>query len=425
MAVTDGGAARVGSRACDDARMSRRGTRDRTPASTLLDPLGQPWPETGPPRRIAVLGSTGSIGRQTLEVADWLGAEVTALAAGRDVDGLLAQVERFRPALVSCAPEVADRVRAGLPAHTRLVPGAEGAREVATADVDSVVAAIPGFRGLGSVRAALAAGRHVALATKEAMVCAGPLVWREARAAGGRLTPVDSEHAGLYQALVGEAWEGVATLVLTASGGPFREGPADLSRVTPEQALRHPTWQMGPKVTIDSATLFNKGLEVIEASVLFDVELERIEVVVHPESIVHALVRFHDGSVKAQLGPHDMRLPILYALAAPERPSVPLAPLPLTGTLSFFAPDLGRFPCLALAYEAGRRGGTAPLVLNAADEVAVEAFVAGRLRFDAIPDVLERTLAAVPAADLSWDVLDEIDAAARSAAAEAVTAVAS
>lgn len=365
-----------------------------------------------------MLGSTGSIGVQTLDVAAWLGAEVQALAAGRNAALLLAQVERWRPALVSCDEEVADEVRRGLPAGTRLVTGAEGLREVATADVDAVVAAVPGFRGLDPVRAALRAGRHVALATKEAMVCAGALVWREAEAGGARITPVDSEHAGLYQALVGEPRDAVAGLVLTASGGPFREGPADLSRVGPEEALAHPTWRMGPKVTIDSATLFNKGLEVIEASVLFDIDVDRIDVIVHPESIVHALVRFRDGSVKAQLAPHDMRLPILYALAAPERPPTPLEPLPLTGTLRFFEPDLERFPCLGLAYEAARRGGTAPLVANAADEVAVAAFLDRRLPFDAIPEVVERTMERVPTSALAWDVLDEVDAAARRAASE-------
>ncbi|MBA2665846.1 MAG: 1-deoxy-D-xylulose-5-phosphate reductoisomerase [Trueperaceae bacterium] len=386
----------------------------------FLDPLGQPWPAGGPPRRLSVLGSTGSIGRQTLEVASWLGAEIRALAADRDVETLLAQVERWRPALVRCHRDVEDAVRRGLPPGTALVTGEAGLVEAATLDVDAVVAAVPGFSGLAPVRAALAAGRHVALATKEAMVCAGPLVWREARSRGGRLTPVDSEHGGLYQALVGERAAGVAGLVLTASGGPFREGPRDLSGVTPEQALAHPTWRMGAKVTIDSATLFNKGLEVIEAHALFEIDLDRVEVIVHPESIVHALVRFRDGSLKAQLGPHDMRLPILYALAAPERPAVPLAPLALTGTLRFFEPDLERFPCLALAYEAGRRGGTAPLVANAADEVAVAAFLGGLLPFDAIARVIERTLDGVAPAELHWDVVDEVDAEARRVADEAV-----
>jgi 1-deoxy-D-xylulose-5-phosphate reductoisomerase len=392
------------------------------PPDTLAprDPLGQPWPSQEGPRRVSVLGSTGSIGVQTLDVAAWIGASVRGLAAGRDVERLLAQVERWRPELVSCAPEVADVVRRSLPRGTRLVTGEAGTCEVATLDVDTVVAAIPGFAGLAPVRAALAAGRHVALATKEAMVCAGSLVWLEARTGGGRITPVDSEHGGLYQALLGESWDGVARLVLTASGGPFREGPADLSRVTPEQALAHPTWRMGAKVTIDSATLFNKGLEVIEASELFGVRLDRVEVVVHPESLVHAIVRFRDGSLKAQVGPHDMRLPILYALSAPERPAVPLEPLPLIGTWRFFAPDLERFPCLALAYAAGEAGGTAPLALNAADEVAVAAFLSRRLPFDRIPAVIERTLESVERLPLTWDVVTEADAAARRTAASIV-----
>ncbi len=296
---------------------------------------------------------------------------------------------------------------------------------MATLDADTVVAAIPGFRGLAPTRAALRAGRHVALANKEAMVCAGALMWADARASGARLTPVDSEHAGLYQALLGEPWEGVASLVLTASGGPFRLAPADLDAVTPAQALDHPTWRMGPKVTVDSATLFNKGLEVLEAAFLFGLSLERVEVVVHPQSLVHALVRFFDGSVKAQIGPHDMRLPIQYALEAPHRPPVPLEPLPLEGTWTFHAPDVDRFPALALAFEAGRRGGDASVRLNAADEVAVEAFLAGRLRFTGIARVLEAALAhALPEAP-TWETLDGVDAEARALAREAVAREAS
>ncbi len=381
-----------------------------------LDPLGQPWAAPVPCRRITVLGSTGSIGTQTLEVAAWAGHRVVGLAAGRRVDLLLEQARRWRPALVACDDDVADRVAPQLPAGTRLVTGSEGLVEVAQADADSVVAAVPGFRGLAPVRAALEAGRHVALATKEAMVCAGALVWRAARASGGRLTPVDSEHAGLYQVLVGEPREGLEQVVLTASGGPFREGPADLAQVTPAQALAHPTWRMGPKVTIDSATLFNKGLEVLEAAALFELPLDRIEVVVHPQSLVHALVRFRDGSIKAQVGPHDMRLPILYALEAPERPPLPLDPLPLNGRWDFEPPDTRRFRCLALAYEAGRRGGSAPLALNAADEVAVAAFLAGGLRFDRIADVIEHVLEATwPELD-SWAALPEADAEARALA---------
>jgi 1-deoxy-D-xylulose-5-phosphate reductoisomerase len=261
---------------------------------------------------------------------------------------------------VACDAEVAGEVEGQLPPGTRLVAGPAGVEEVAALEADTVVAAIPGFRGLAPVRAALRAGRHVALANKEAMVCAGPLMWAEAEAHGARLTPVDSEHAALYQALLGEPPEGVERLVLTASGGPFRRAPADLSTVTPAQALDHPTWRMGPKVTIDSATLFNKGLEVLEAAFLFRLPLARIEVVVHPQSLVHGLVRFRDGSIKAQVGPHDMRLPIQYAITAPARPPVPLEPLPLAGEWTFEAPDTERFPALALAYAAGEAGGDAP-----------------------------------------------------------------
>jgi 1-deoxy-D-xylulose-5-phosphate reductoisomerase len=384
------------------------------------DPLGQPLPDAVGPQRLVVLGSTGSIGTQTLDVAAWQGHEVVGLVGGRRADELVAQAHRWRPAAVSCAAEVADAVRPRLPAGTRLLVGDAGALEVAAMDADVVVAAIPGFRGLAPTRAALRAGRHVALANKEAMVCAGGLVWAEAQAHGARLTPVDSEHAGLYQTLLGEPLEGVAALVLTASGGPFRTGPADLTAVTPEQALAHPTWRMGPKVTVDSATLFNKGLEVLEAAFLFRLPLDRIEVVVHPQSLVHALVRFRDGSVKAQLGPHDMRLPIQYALHAPERPPVPLAPLPLEGTWTFERPDTDRFPALAAAYAAGRLGGDAPLRLNAADEVAVEAFLAGRLPFPGIATVLVDALEHATARTPGWDDLDAVDAEARALAREAV-----
>ena len=385
-----------------------------------LDPLGQPFPPAPAVRRLVVLGSTGSIGTQTLDVAAWHGYEVAGLAAGRRVDDLVAQAWRWRPRLVACDAEAAAGVADRLPPGTRLVTGAAGVDEVASLDVDTVVAAIPGFRGLAPVRAALRAGRHVALANKEAMVCAGALMWDEARAHGGRLTPCDSEHAALYQALLGEPPEGIEGLVLTASGGPFRTAPADLSTVTPGQALDHPTWRMGPKVTIDSATLFNKGLEVLEAAFLFRLPLARIEVVVHPQSLVHGLVRFRDGSVKAQVGPHDMRLPIQYAIAAPARPPVPLAPLPLRGSWTFEAPDTARFPALALAYAAGEAGGDAPIRLNAADEVAVEAFLAGRLPFTGIPAVIEAVLTTAEPAAPTWDALVAIDAEARAAAHAAV-----
>lgn len=366
-------------------------------------------------KRISILGSTGSIGTQTLEVARWRGFEVVGLAAGKNAALLLEQAHTFRPLLVSCDPEVAEQVRAGLPPETRLVTGAA---EVAALDADTVVAAIPGFAGLEPTLAALRAGRHVALANKEAMVVAGPLVWEVARAHGARLTPVDSELSALFQCLHGELLEGVDALVLTASGGPFRLGPSDLSSVTPAQALKHPNWTMGGKVTIDSATLFNKGLEVLESHFFFELPLSKIKVVIHPQSLVHSLVRFRDGNLKAQIGPHDMRLPIQVALTFPARPATPLAPLPLTGSWDFSEPDLKRFPSLALAYEAGRLGGTAPAVLNAADEVAVEAFMAGRIGFMDIPRALEHALTHVPHAELSWNAITEADAAARRAVKE-------
>ena len=296
-------------------------------------------------KRLSILGSTGSIGTQTLDVARWRGLEVVGLAAGKNVSVLLEQARTFHPQLISCDAEVVEEVRAGLPGGTEL---ATDASEVAGLDADTVVSAIPGFAGLGPTLAALRAGRHVALANKEAMVVAGPLVWEVARAHGATLTPVDSELSALFQCLQGEPRENVAALVLTASGGPFRLGPEDLRGVTPEQALKHPNWAMGPKVTIDSATLFNKGLEVLESHFFFEFPLEQIEVVIHPQSLVHSLARFKDGNLKAQIGPHDMRLPIQVALTAPERLETPLTPLSLTGTWEFSAPDLERFPSLEL-----------------------------------------------------------------------------
>jgi 1-deoxy-D-xylulose-5-phosphate reductoisomerase len=369
----------------------------------------------GAMRRVTVLGSTGSIGTQTLDVARMRGWRVAALVAGRNVEALAAQARDHRPELVVCDPAVEGALQARLPAGTRLAAGAEAARDAAAWPADTVVAAIPGMAGLAPVRAALEAGRHVALATKEAMVIAGPLVREAARTAEARITPVDSEHAGVAQLLLGERRHAVQRVVLTASGGPFREGPADLRRVTPEQALAHPTWRMGRKVTIDSATLFNKGLEVLEAHALFDLALDEIDVVVHPQSLVHALVRFRDGSLKAQVGPHDMRLPILWGVEGVARPELPLAPMPLDGAWEFAPVDPARFPALPLAYEAGRRGGTAPAVLNAADEVAVAAFLEGRLPFPGIAEALAAALDAVPPEALGWSALVEADAEARRA----------
>lgn len=373
-------------------------------------------PEAAAAQRIVVLGSTGSIGTQTLDVARWQGYRPVALTAARNVERLLAQAAEFRPQLVVCDEDVAAQVAPHLPGGTRLATGPAGRVEAAVLEADVVLAAIPGYDGLEPTAAALRAGRHVALANKEAMVVAGPLMWELAGASGARITPVDSEHSALFQALVGEPRDAVRSLVLTASGGPFREGPVDLSLVTPEQALRHPTWSMGRKVTIDSATLFNKGLEVLEAHFLFDLPLDAIEVVVHPQSLVHGLVRFHDGSIKAQIGPHDMRLPIQYALSAPSRPATPLAPLPLVGSWEFAPPDLERFPSLATAYRAGAMGGLAPATLNAADEVAVTRFLAGALRFTDIPRVLDAVLDEAPSDPLGWEALARADAAARALA---------
>jgi 1-deoxy-D-xylulose-5-phosphate reductoisomerase len=365
------------------------------------------------PKRIAILGSTGSIGTQALEVARWRGYEVVALAAHANSTLLLQQIEAFRPRLVSCSEGAASMIRPHLPPGTTLITGREGNEAVARSAADVVVAAIPGIAGLEPTIAALEQGTRVALANKEAMVVAGPLVWEVARQHGATITPVDSEHSALFQCLVGESKESVYSLVLTASGGPFRTQPQDLRHVTPAQALRHPNWNMGPKVTIDSATLFNKGLEVLEAHFLFEVPLDRIEVVIHPQSLIHSLVRFNDGNLKAQVGPHDMRLPIQYGLEHPHRPPVPLEPLPLKGTWDLLEPDHARFPSLGLAYEAGRKGGVAPAGINAADEVAVQAFLDERIAFTDIPRVLEFVLENLPDMPLSWEVLREADAEAR------------
>ncbi|MDQ3398993.1 MAG: 1-deoxy-D-xylulose-5-phosphate reductoisomerase [Deinococcota bacterium] len=368
-------------------------------------------------KRIVILGSTGSVGTQTLDVVRWRGYKVAGLAAGNNAALLLEQAREFKPAAVSCHPEAAAQMRAHLPARTRLLTGLEGACEVARLKADVVVAAISGIHGLTPTLAALRQGRQVALANKEAMVAAGPLVWEVANEHGASIIPVDSEHSALFQCLVGEPAKGVDGVVLTASGGPFRLEPQDLSRVTPEEALKHPNWSMGSKVTVDSATLFNKGLEVLEAHFLFNLPLDKIEVVIHPQSLVHGLVRFKDGSLKAQIGPHDMRLPIGYGIDYPERPGLPLEPLPLTGSWEFHPPDHARFPALGLAYEAGRRGGVAPAALNAADEVAVAAFLAGRIGFMDIPRVLEGVLASTANQPLSWQSLAEVDAEARRLAA--------
>lgn len=369
-------------------------------------------------KRIAILGSTGSIGTQALEVISWQGWHVSALAAGTNANLLLEQVHTYRPAIVSVAPEIASQVAPHLPSGTKLVTDAS---EVATApDTDIVLSAIPGLAGLAPTRAALELGREVALANKESLVVAGPLMTALASERGGRIFPVDSEHSALWQCMVGENMSEVASLILTASGGPFIDGPADLSAVTPEQALAHPNWDMGRKVSIDSATLFNKGLEVLEAHFLYNIPLANIEVVVHRQSFVHSLVRFTDGVIKAHVGTPDMRLPILYALAGGKRPKTPLEPFSVTGSWDFAAPDHARFPALNTAYRAGELGGVAPTWLNAADEVAVEAFLAGQIPFTAISAILEAATNAAPVGiPLTWDSIANADRAARAFAHEA------
>ena len=352
-------------------------------------------------KRVAILGSTGSIGTSALAVIDAYQdrLRVVGLAAGRSAEALAAQLLRYRPAIAAIGDvQAVPSLAAAAPAGTRVVGGADGLIEVAThPDVDIVLCASSGTTALEAVLAAIDAGKTIALANKEVLVMAGELVTTAARARGVALLPVDSEHNAIHQCLHGRTPAEVQRLVLTASGGPFREWSAErLLTARPDDALRHPTWQMGRKITIDSATLMNKGLEVIEAHWLFDVPAGRIDVVVHPQSIVHSMVELTDGSTIAQLGVTDMRLPIQYAFSYPDRWGALLPPLDLTrcGVLEFQPPDTTRFPCLRLAYDALTAGGTMPVALNAANEVAVDAFLTGRLTFTAIAQVIERTLTA-------------------------------
>ena len=339
-------------------------------------------------KRVAILGSTGSIGVQALDVVSRFPERfrVVALAAGRNAARLLEQARRFHPRLVAVKdPEAARALRAEVPAGVEVIEGEAGAVAAAShPEVDFVLAAISGGAGLRSTAAAIEAGKAVGLANKESLVLAGELVMAAARRRGVPILPVDSEHSAIFQSLAGHNREEVRRLILTASGGPLRTVPAErLAAVTPAEALRHPNWSMGDKITIDSATLMNKGLEVIEARWLFDIEPERIDILVHPESIVHSMVEYVDGQVVAQLGISDMRGPISYALAHPERLPLDLAPLDLTrvARLHFEAPDPGRFPAYRLAYRALEMGGTAPAVLSGADEAAVAAFLSGRCGF--------------------------------------------
>ena len=375
-------------------------------------------------KRISLLGSTGSIGRQTLEVAAACGITVGAVTARRSVALLEEQVRAFRPELAVCVDPAAAADLKVRTADTgvRVAAGPEGLLEAASLpSADCVVTAVVGIAGLEPTLAAIRAGKRVALANKETMVCAGELVTGEADRLGVEIVPVDSEHSAIFQCLQGCRDRGeVRRLILTASGGPFfgcaRE---QLAAVGPEQALKHPNWSMGAKVTIDSATLMNKGLELIEAMRLFRMPPEKISIAVHRESIVHSLVEYSDGAVLAQLGAPDMRLPIQYALTWPERRPGPAKPLDLLSCppLTFAPPDLETFPCLRLALEAAGRGGTATAVLNGANEVAVERFLKGEISFLDIPVLVERALERVPVvSDPGLEDILEADRAAREAA---------
>ena len=349
---------------------------------------------------IAVLGSTGSIGQSSLEVISTFPDRfrITYLSANRNVDLLMEQIRRFHPrgVVVLDAPS-AHRVRSLVNGATEVLVGQEGLLEVVSRDdVDTVVSAVVGFAGLLPTLRAIEARKDIALANKETLVVAGELVMQKVREHGVKLLPIDSEHSAILQCLQGEDTLSVARLILTASGGPFLNiGTQDFAHITPAQALRHPTWKMGSKITIDSATLMNKGLEVIEAHWLFGLPAEAIDVVVHPQSIIHSMVEFVDGSVKAQLGIPDMKLPIQYALTYPERPRSTFQRLDFAALehMTFFAPDMVKFRCLALAYQALRTGGTAPAVMNAANEMAVQEFLEGHITFSAIPELITAALA--------------------------------
>ena len=357
-------------------------------------------------RTLSILGSTGSIGRQTLEVAEACGHRVAALTVNRSVDLAEQQARKFRPQLVAAADEkAAEDLRARLAdTPVRVLGGREGILEAARlAEADTVVTAMVGIAGLEPTLAAIDAGKRIALANKETLVCAGQLVMDRAKRIGAEVVPVDSEHSAIFQCLQGCRDRGeVRRLIITASGGPFFGKTRDeLAHVTREQALRHPNWSMGAKITIDSATLMNKGLEFIEAMRLYELPPERISVVVHRESIIHSRVEFVDWAVLAQLGTADMRLPIQYALSWPERTEGPATPLDLLTCppLTFSQPDLEAFPCLALALDCAKRGGTSTVVLNGANEEAVALFLSGQIGFLDIPRLVEDALARVETKD--------------------------
>jgi 1-deoxy-D-xylulose-5-phosphate reductoisomerase len=384
-------------------------------------------------KTLVILGSTGSIGTNTLDIIDRFPGEfqVAGLTAGSNHKALEEQIRKYRPRMAALADEAsADSLRrrcSGL--GVEILAGSEGVTEVAQAsEADVVISAIVGGAGLVPTLAAIKSGKTIALANKEPMVMAGKLMTDEARRHGVAILPVDSEHSAIFQSLIGHRRHDVKRIILTASGGPLWDCPAaELREVTPERALQHPNWKMGAKITIDSATLMNKGLEVIEARWLFDIPESRIDVLVHRESIIHSLVEYEDRSVIAQLGLPDMRTPISYAMRYPERMALDLPSLDLTeiGRLTFFKPDHGRFPCLKLGYEALGIGGTMPAAMNAANEIAVEAFLHGGIRFPDIAEIIESTMQAHAARDMdSLEAALEADRSAREKAESLVHALA-
>jgi 1-deoxy-D-xylulose-5-phosphate reductoisomerase len=382
-------------------------------------------------RRIAILGSTGSIGRSTLSVVESYPErfEVISVAAGANVKAAFEQARRWKPKLISISTEVdAEILRSHLQTAgmkgVEVVHGSAGAVQVATRpDVDFVVSAIVGVAGLEATYEAVKAGKIVGLANKECLVAAGDLITAEARRQGNPLLPIDSEHNAVHQCLRGGRMEEVERIWLTASGGPFLYTPkSQFSAITVEQALNHPTWKMGQRITIDSATLMNKGFEVIEACRLFNLPPDRVQVMVHPQSTIHSMVEFVDGSILAQFSVTDMRLPILYALTYPERvPSAMRFPVMNLRHLEFLPPDMEKFPCLGLAYEAAEAGGAKTVALNAADEVAVAAFLQGSIGFDSIPKIIHEVLSATEVGKLeSISEVLKADAQARVVARERV-----
>ena len=355
-------------------------------------------------RRIIILGSTGSIGRSALAVVEQYPErfEVVGLAAHSNVTLLAKQIEALSPAYVAVTDEDAAAALTEIPAGTTVWSGTESMKKLAAQDVDIVLCAVVGAVGLKPILSAIEAGNHVAVANKEPFVMAGRLILERAEAQGVNVLPVDSEHSAIFQCLQGNDVDDIACIHLTASGGPFYGRPlASLVDVTPGEATNHPTWEMGAKISVDSATLMNKGLEIIEAMILFDLSADQVEVAIHPQSIIHSLVEFKDGNLLAHLGVTDMRFPILFALSYPKRVEYPMARLDLSTmqALSFAVPDFSAFPCLALARSAAERGGTAPAILNAANEIAVAAFCKNRLGFLDISAVVDSVVTESAVAD--------------------------